>query len=364
MNHKNIAVSLLCLGLLTQCAGQDGTITEGLKEMTRGQSVGAKEMRETGEMPDWVKSQGEGIYKLGKPYKVNGVWYFPKEDLKYEEVGIASWYGPGFHTKQTANGEIFDMDMVSGAHKTLPLPSVVKVTNIENGRSILVRINDRGPFVNDRLIDLSRKGAELLGFISKGTAKVKVELMPEETMTVIAMAQNKSYASSPPDTKIQPVSSGIVSVGEDTSLSPSGGMVGNDFAPTSFSAEHHHEGASHSNDVPERGMLNVTSEVEAHHQLSASDLKAIQKEGPNVVPPVASGSIYVQVGAFGNKANAEKLVDALSSVGKATLNATESAGRTLYRVRFGPYDDTDNAQKVFDQIRSTGHQDVKILMQD
>lgn len=360
MNYKNIAVSLLCLGLLTQCAGQDGSITEGLKEMTRGQSIGAKEMRESGEMPDWVKSQGDGIYKLGKPYKVNGVWYFPKEDLKYEEVGIASWYGPGFHSKQTANGEVFDMDMVSGAHKTLPLPSVVKVTNLENGRSILVRINDRGPFVNDRLIDMSRKGAELLGFIAKGTAKVKVELMPEETMTVISMAQNKTYAGTT-ESQIEPVSAGVVSVGEDTSLSPSGGMVGTDFAPSAFSTSSPQtEKESPLEHAQEKDMMNITSEIEAHHQLSADDLQTKK----DVVATVPTGSIYVQVGAFGNKANAEKVVNALSSVGKANLHMTESSGRTLYRVRFGPYDDTENAQKVFSKIRATGHQDAKILMQD
>ena len=110
----------------------------------------------------WAQSVGEGVYKIGKPYKVNGVWYFPKEDYNYDEVGYASWYGPDFHNKRTANGEIFDMNMLSAAHKTLPLPSVIRVTNLQNGRSLVLRVNDRGPFVNDRILDVSKKAAHLL----------------------------------------------------------------------------------------------------------------------------------------------------------------------------------------------------------
>ncbi|HEX7759724.1 MAG TPA: septal ring lytic transglycosylase RlpA family protein [Caulobacteraceae bacterium] len=109
-----------------------------------------------------------------RPYQVNGVWYAPHEDPDYEAVGTASWYGAQFHNHRTADGEVFDMDAPSGAHKTLPLPSIVEVTNLENGRRLRVRINDRGPFVGGRVIDLSREAARQLGFYDKGTAKVRV----------------------------------------------------------------------------------------------------------------------------------------------------------------------------------------------
>src|SRR5205823_14385385 len=99
-----------------------------------------------------------------KPYQVNGIWYQPREDPGYDQTGIASWYGAQFHNRQTADGELFDMNLASGAHKTLPLPCIVEVTNLENGRMIRLRVNDRGPFVEGRIIDLSRQAAKDLGF--------------------------------------------------------------------------------------------------------------------------------------------------------------------------------------------------------
>ena len=107
----------------------------------------------------------ESIYKIGTPYKINGKWYYPAVDYDYEEIGIASWYGPGFHRKKTANGEIFDQNKVSAAHRTLPMPSVVRVTNLDNGKVLPeVRINDRGPFAGNRIIDLSKKSRTRTGF--------------------------------------------------------------------------------------------------------------------------------------------------------------------------------------------------------
>ena len=116
-------------------------------------------------------------YKVGNPYSINGIKYIPKEDPNYFEEGIASWYGPKFDGKLTANGEVFDQYAVTAAHRTLPIPSLVKVTNLENNRNIVLRINDRGPFVGDRIIDLSYKSAQMLGIIEKGTGKVRVEII-------------------------------------------------------------------------------------------------------------------------------------------------------------------------------------------
>ncbi|WP_411286453.1 septal ring lytic transglycosylase RlpA family protein [Phenylobacterium sp.] len=109
-----------------------------------------------------------------RPYQVNGVWYTPREQPKYDEVGVASWYGGHHQGRPTANGERFDKDAVSAAHKTLPLPSVVEVINLDNGKKIRVRLNDRGPFVAGRIIDLSQEAARRLGFERAGIARVRV----------------------------------------------------------------------------------------------------------------------------------------------------------------------------------------------
>jgi len=116
-----------------------------------------------------------GVYKIGDPYLVEGKIYYPKVNNNYNETGVASWYGKKFHKKATANGEVFDMYKVSAAHKTLPLPSRVRVTNLENKKSIILRVNDRGPFAKNRIIDLSMRAAEILGFKEQGTAQVRVE---------------------------------------------------------------------------------------------------------------------------------------------------------------------------------------------
>ena len=128
-------------------------------------------------------------YKVGKPYRINGNWYYPHVDYKYVEEGIASWYGPNFHGKTTANGAIFDMNKVSAAHRTLPLPSIVRVTNLENGRSLKVKVNDRGPYSKNRIIDVSRRTAQLLGFEKKGTALVRVEIVEQDSRQLAAFME-------------------------------------------------------------------------------------------------------------------------------------------------------------------------------
>jgi rare lipoprotein A len=119
--------------------------------------------------------KGGGTYRVGKPYVVAGRTYVPEENIHYKGEGIASWYGDDFHGRLTANGEVYDMHSISAAHPTLPMPSYVRVTNLANDRSIVVRVNDRGPYAADRVIDLSVKTAQLLGFHDRGLARVRVE---------------------------------------------------------------------------------------------------------------------------------------------------------------------------------------------
>ena len=119
--------------------------------------------------------KGGGVFRLGKPYVIGGRTYVPEDDTGYRSEGLASWYGKDFHGRLTANGEVFDMESITAAHPTLPMPSYVRVTNLANRRSLIVRVNDRGPFHSDRVIDLSNKSAQLLGFRDNGVARVRVE---------------------------------------------------------------------------------------------------------------------------------------------------------------------------------------------
>ena len=122
-----------------------------------------------GEIP-----KGGGVYKVGTPYQINGQWYQPREEPGYDQVGLASWYGSDFHGRRTSNGEIYDMTSLSAAHRTLPMPSYVYVTNLVNNRTVMVRVNDRGPYARGRIIDLSNGAARALGVIDHGTAQVRV----------------------------------------------------------------------------------------------------------------------------------------------------------------------------------------------
>jgi rare lipoprotein A len=122
-----------------------------------------------------VVPKGGGTYRVGKPYVVAGRVYVPEEDVNYRAEGLASWYGDDFHGRLTANGEVFDMDSLSAAHPTLPMPCYARVTNLSNGKSVIVRVNDRGPYHGNRLIDVSNKAAELLEFKGNGVAHVRVE---------------------------------------------------------------------------------------------------------------------------------------------------------------------------------------------
>jgi peptidoglycan lytic transglycosylase len=118
--------------------------------------------------------KGGGTYKVGEPYQIDGQWHTPREEPGYDRVGVASYYAADFHGRRTSNGEVFDMWALSAANPTLPLPSYVYVTNLENRRTLLLRVNDRGPYANSRIIDVSRAAARYLGFEMRGTARVRV----------------------------------------------------------------------------------------------------------------------------------------------------------------------------------------------
>ena len=165
---RSIGLCLITFGLL----GLTGCASSKLNKY--GVKTSKRVYESKGPLP-----KKAGTYKVGKPYKVAGKYYYPREDRNYNKTGMASWYGDEFHGRKTANGEIFDMHAFTGAHKTLPLPSLVKVTNLSNGKSIIVRVNDRGPYHGGRIIDMSRAAANALGYRNKGVTKVRVEYFGE-----------------------------------------------------------------------------------------------------------------------------------------------------------------------------------------
>ncbi|HNB26995.1 MAG TPA: septal ring lytic transglycosylase RlpA family protein, partial [Alphaproteobacteria bacterium] len=248
-------------------------------------------------------------YKIGKPYQVGGVWYYPKADYEYDETGIASWYGPGFDGKRTASGEIFDTNGLTAAHKTLPMPSMVRVTNLENGRSIAVRVNDRGPFEAGRVIDLSRRGAQLLGFIDKGTARVRVEIMAEESQVLAAAASKSGGDTLPPPPKAAPA--GEVTAGGLEPIAGSKVSPGNTQQQAAPSA------------APAGGS-------------AVGQLELPQPDGKVTQVVVKPTNIYIQAGAFLRQANANQLGGQLKKYGAVRVAPVTVGAQRYYRVRIGP----------------------------
>jgi rare lipoprotein A len=153
--------------------------------------------------------RGGGREQVGKPYVVRGKWYYPREDMAYDKRGTASWYGAAFHGRRTANGEVYDMNQLSAAHPTMPLPSYARVTNLANGNSVIVRVNDRGPYANGRLIDMSKRAAEMLDYTGSGTAQVRVQYVGRAPVQgnddqYLMASYQKGDGGAAPDNAIEP----------------------------------------------------------------------------------------------------------------------------------------------------------------
>lgn len=277
-----------------------------------------------------------GGYKIGKPYQIDGTWYYPQEDFNYVEEGVSSWYGPNFHGKTTANGETYDMLDLTAAHRTLPMPSVVRVTNLENGRSLVVRVNDRGPFAKNRIIDVSKRAAQLLDFHGQGTTRVRVEILADESRALKAQAIAKSgempAVTAAPRTAISAESL-------DSSSSSSSGSSGS--------------GASGSS----RSSYSASSDF-GSASVSATPISTGSAAS---APSSARESILLQAGAFSERQNAERLKKELRNLGSATISPIKVNGRELYRVRLGPVSSTTEANRLLAAMKAKGLSDAKIV---
>jgi rare lipoprotein A len=277
-----------------------------------------------------------GAYRVGVPYQIGDNWYYPHEQPGYDETGIASWYGPTFYGKPTADGEIYDGEGLTAAHRTLPLPVNVRVTNLENGKSLVLRVNDRGPFADGRIIDVSKHAAELLGFYAKGTARVRVTYLaradlPNRTSPDELGAALASTARAAPTAKIQPAA--LSSNKPRTTAKPV--RIATITPPPRPSA---------------------ADSFSSDNAAEPADVDDRDAEVPN------TAHLYVQAGAFGSRENAERLKENLGSAGDLFVSASERQGRELYRVRSGPYDDLETANAALARLSELGNNDARIVV--
>jgi rare lipoprotein A len=292
--------------------------------------------------PEAAPSQ-PGEYKVGRPYQIADVWYYPREDYAYDETGIASWYGPGFHGKSTANGEIYDQNAMTAAHRTLPMPSTVQVTNLENGRSVKVRINDRGPFAHGRIIDLSKRAAELLGFRNQGTAKVRVQILEAESRQA-ALEAGAGEAVTGTVPKAAPVET--VAVQE---LPPIGAAAPEPAAePAAAPAGATETAAAPAAAVGEPARLRTAT-------VTMPEAVVTQER-------VRPTSIFVQAGAFSQVANAVRLRARLSSLGNVQIAKALVGDTNFYRVRLGPMASVDQADRTLELLLRNGYNDARVVV--
>ena len=269
-----------------------------------------------------------GATGTNKPYQVGGIWYVPREQPHYDETGIASWYGEAFNMKATADGEIFDMNAMSAAHTTLPLPSMVEVTNLDNGRKIEVRVNDRGPFVGNRIIDLSHAAAAELGYDRRGLAKVRVRYLgpapPGGRETVIRYAQARPAPA--PVLPGAPSAPAVVAVAEEVVKT-----------------------------VPAAAPVAVASLTPP-----ASPTVAEAKIAPAAPAPVEA-PFQIQAGAFADQARALRAQAQLAQAGAAVIEPIERNGTTLYRVVLAGPSDEAEAFALRDRVAGIGFADARVV---
>jgi rare lipoprotein A len=239
----------------------------------------------------------QGVYKLGPPYQIAGRWYYPEFDPSYDRVGVASWYGPEFQGHTTANGEVFDRHELTAAHPTLPLPSIVRVTNLANHRQLELRVNDRGPFVGDRLIDLSQEAARELGFERQGTARVRIQFVGLGDARGEPPQPSRHEAPSPPPPSL---------VAEASAPSLSDALIGSAQAAT-------------------------------------------------------CGGHFIQIGAFAEPARAAQAAARLQGTTAIPVRTQAPAGDPLTRVRLGPIADHGAIEATLYQLKQGGYSGAFIV---
>jgi len=277
---------------------------------------------------DGAEAALPGGYKIGKPYQIDGVWYYPQPDYSLDETGIATTYGEDYHAKFTANGEIFSQDEVAAAHRTLPLPSLLRVTNLDNGRSILVRVNDRGPFAHGRAIELTRHAAEMLGMDMAGTARVRMQIMGDESRMLAF--QNKGYEAAPLEAAPRP------DVQAEALAAPAGRA-----APV--------------RSRPGKPVPAPSSAENASFELPVLTGQQVEQG------PARSTELFIQAGLFTRFDNANRMSASLSPFGPTSVSQIQAKSVTHFRVRLGPLTTLADADALLEQVIAAGYPDAHIV---
>ncbi len=352
---------------------------------------------------------GRGGYRVGVPYEIKGVWYYPAVDYNYDRTGVASWYGAEFAGRYTANGEIFDPNQLTAANTTLPMPSIVEVTNLQNGRSLQLRVNDRGPFVDGRLIDVSRRAAQLLGFETRGTTPVEVKILKGASIEVAEEAMRNSGqvlvadAALPasPTAAAEPPSAADASAAPAARtplepaprarrraatprpiIQPPQPMAQVAAAPAALPAWP--GDMPRTRDMPRRSAgayaalsrFALIAPAEAaplpRTRTPAPERKTVARpnrapamplSGPSIVAG-ASGPprrLYIQAGAFSMPDNARRLQSRIAPLGKVLVMTVAVNGAEVYRVRLGPVTSRQEADRLLHSVVSSGCPGARIV---
>ncbi|MGH7037579.1 MAG: septal ring lytic transglycosylase RlpA family protein [Stellaceae bacterium] len=343
----------------------------------------------------------EGYYRVGTPYEVSGVWYYPHIDYHYDRTGVASWYGPKYDGRLTANGEIFDMNALSAAHPTLPLPSIVRVTDLQNGRSLDLRINDRGPFVDGRIIDLSRRAAQLLGFEGHGTAPVRVRVLKRRSIEVAQLARQGIIADGPLYAQAVPAAAPLPPVRVAraapppppppvyTPPQPAPVVIAAANPPPSYEPPAYqppvYEQPAYYAPAISSGRFAEPRPAPPHVDFVAyrppprrsagpmtyklPDLRAIRPityrlpglRPARIAADYPPARIYVQAGAFSQARNAQRVRARVSRLASVRVSATAVRGVTLYRVRLGPFASVEEAHRVLSRVINGGYRGARLV---
>lgn len=309
---------------------------------------------------------GHPSYKVGAPYQINGVWYYPKVDYDYDETGVASWYGEAFNQQTTANGEIFDLNQLTAAHRTLPLPSIVEVTNTQNGRRLQLRVNDRGPYAQNRIIDVSRRAAQLLGFERGGTTTVNVRILKDESIKVAEAAKHGSTgdvmlaaapaaAVAPPLQRQAPPRESRIAVAE---LVPPPQHTAPEPPPQIAAGA---EPDLEPQPPPERHWLIAAAHAETLPPRPPAALAPPRAQPERVMASTGESRIFIQAGAFAVPENAQRARTRFSSLVNVEVSNIATHGTPLYRVRLGPVASVEEADRLLSRLVDSGYADARIV---
>ncbi len=353
-----------------------------------------------------------GYYKVGNPYKINDKWYYPKEQPEYDETGIASWYGTDFDGKMTANGDTYDRFSLTAAHNTLPMPSMVRVTNLDNNKTIILMVNDRGPYSKGRVIDVSQRAAEILGFKEKGMAKVRVQFLQGQTKRLLsALPKGPSDSSfsffkkdtpdiniaddeedgprdlmkpikklsqtTAPENETTPTNNPNITLASANTAKPAvrAQTVNNELhselqqalakeetlpqtlppSPNKILPLEVKSGGIKSKELP--GSITDTARTEYK-----TDPKIVEAAYAKTLPQIEAGPLnYIQAGTYSMKKNAERAKESLRSLGDVAITPLARGNTVLYRVRVGPLPDIKLAKLTLEEIIKSGHADAILI---